>query len=925
MEINYDFNGSLRLTEVVEDFFFSRSTGLFVYRHPLSVDERVLNIANDLGIKVQASPEKWLVNATLSDSLRILEGLGSAGMSLPEFFRIRKDAMDAGDEDMVSSLESDQFIEMLSTIFLYDREMIHHPRTEGALVFSGDKIPVHTPRGRYGWFNPGEVDPETGLPMEVKFARNIDDETFKYWDTHTDIGRDGLLMAVRGFVTSVGKISLDLGFPADAVSHRLSIREVRRAKPEGALDEETLDEAKALLFNYYRDLEDKTMYEKIPVWHCDLLSFINRRILILHSARDVASQVLKEDIYDVLGILWSLALKGNDASLAGKIMETALSLSSLMPDSISDESFSTFVLNRKDKIKEAVRNQKSIVFVMGHNNPDTDTVVSALAESYRQHLLHKDESVFIPVVPGAVLPEEIHELLGDEFSGCLIFSEDKEYRTASTTGRPEWIMVDHNIGPQQPDTRAIIDHHYPSDVCLKQKIPRRIIYAGSTTALVALKIYGAGLTIPRKLAKILQGAALMDTEDRFIGKMTPLDELVMDRLKDASSVDNESVFYQGLMKKLISCYNPEELFIRDYKEDWSFFGFAVAKGIKLLSKENSNIIERLAEHSGANNNSKNLPLTILKIVDYDDDAETIRKERVYPVFIKNSSDDFREAVSNAIVTVIRHESGKDVHIKTEKGYIEYRGVGTQLSRKKLAPVLELVVNAFNRYFYSPSTSMFFKRDFLKKDKKLEEVSNKFKITYHSNEEGIVVGNPAQLKFLLQKLGLICASPAEYFKAYFDALKVNDKRMVSHLTSARYLETLDAIIEDKQVLVEHPEIIPEGGGFSYDKVNRKKVNVPKGEPGLIDPKKIDPDTGLPTEVHDPRQYGTGLWRYWSPDSDCAWVLRSTIFAYDMPALDLKFHFDEVLPRLTIRPCVNEVIHPKVDIYEKDNRIMVDITD
>jgi hypothetical protein len=102
-------------------------------------------------------------------------------------------------------------------------------------------------------------------------------------------------------------------------------------------------------------------------------------------------------------------------------------------------------------------------------------------------------------------------------------------------------------------------------------------------------------------------------------------------------------------------------------------------------------------------------------------------------------------------------------------------------------------------------------------------------------------------------------------------------------------------------------------------------VPVGEPGLIDPRKIDGETGLPTEVEDPRQYGKGLWRYWSPDSDRAWALRSSIFAYDIPSLDLKFGFAEALPRLAIRPCVRTVRHPRVSVYERGGRIVVDIRD
>ncbi len=140
MEIEYNFNGSLNLTDVVEDFFFSPSTGLYVFRHPLIVDERVLKVADELGVQVQASPEKWIVNTEFSDMLKVLEQLGSSGLSLPEYFQVRKDAIELQDQDMVKSLESDDFIEMLATAFIEDKYMIHHPIPTNSDGYQGEKI-----------------------------------------------------------------------------------------------------------------------------------------------------------------------------------------------------------------------------------------------------------------------------------------------------------------------------------------------------------------------------------------------------------------------------------------------------------------------------------------------------------------------------------------------------------------------------------------------------------------------------------------------------------------------------------------------------------------------------------------------------------------------------------------------------------------
>jgi hypothetical protein len=923
MEIDYDFDGSLRVGDVTEAFFHSPSTGLYVFRHPLVVDARVLRAADELGLRPQASPEKWLVNVTLADALRLLERLGSTALSLPEYFQVRRDALDRNDRDMLRSLESDQFIEMLATVFVRDRAMIHHPRPGDGPSFAGDEILVRTPEGRYGWVDPDEVDLRTGLPTRVTHVRNVRDQTIKYWDTHTDIGREGVLMAVRGFVTSVGKISLDLGFSADAVSHKLTIRECRTTRPQGALDERVLAEAKEGLGRYYAAAADRSLYARVPDWYATLPAFVEAHRETLRAAGDVAGEVLKEDLRDALGILWTCALARGQGEAAGRLRDAARALSGLSDAGASDEAFFSFLRGRRDALRRAARDRASVVFVTGHDNPDTDAVVSALAEAFRQHLLAGGVSAFVPVVPGGRAPDEVAELLGPEVAGGLVFTDGEDYAAAARSGRPEWIMVDHNVSRVQPDTRAIIDHHYPSDVCLRQRIPRRIVFAGSTSALVAQRFYGLGLEIPPGMARVLHGATLMDTEKRFPGKMTSLDELIMNRLRRAAGMADESAFYQRLMRRLVACYDPDRLFIRDYKEDWCFFGFAVAKGIGMLDDGRSALVGRLRELARENNRAKNLPLTLLKVVDYAADAETIRRERMYPVFADAAGPEFREAVRAAVVTVIRHESPPDVRVAVTEDAVEYWGVGSQLSRKKLAPVLDLVVTAFNRYFYSPSAGLHFRRDFLRRDRDVEAVARRHGIDLHADEDGVVVGNPAELKFLLQELGFECASPAEYFKAYADARAAGDGRMAARLTSSRYLEALDLIVEDGEVLVEHPRIVRGGDGYSYEGGTRRRARVPRGEPGLIDPRKIDPLTGLPTEVEDPRQYGKGLWRYWSPDSDRAWALRSTIFAYDIPALDLKFGFREALPRLAIRPCVRQVKHPRVEVREAGGKISVDV--
>jgi len=928
VDIDYDFDGSLHLADVVRDFFHSPSTGLYVYRHPLTVDERVLRAADELGMTLSASPEKWVVNLELADALRLLERLGSTALSLPQYFQARRDAQahakTSGDAGALLSLEPDSYIEMLATVFLNDRAVIHHPRVNpsGTPRFEGEATPVSTPVGRYGWVHPDDIDLVTGLPTRVSFARDIEDQTLKYWDTHTSIGREGVLMAVRGYVTSVGKISVDLGFPAEAISHKLTVRECKATHPDGVLAEEVLEAGRRVIALYDAALADKSLFARLPAWLPDYLELVRAHGEAVREVDDLPSRVLEENLWDGLGALGSAARALGEVALADEIAVVARAFSKVEAKDLQDAPFLEFLRTRRQAMNDAVTARGSIVFVIGHDNPDTDTVVAAMAEAFRQHLLHGERSTFVPVVPGHRVPDETEELIGHDVAGDLVRTDDADYQTAAGTGRPEWIMVDHSLGKEQSDTRAIIDHHFPSEIALVQQIPRRIVFAGSTCGLVAQKLYGLGLEIPPRLASFLHGTALMDTENRLPGKMTALDELVMNRLKTASGMADERAFYQRLMRKLITTYDADALFVRDYKEDWSF-GFAVAKGIGILDAAHDEVVARLLELARASNAAKNLPLTLVKVVSYADDAVTIARERLFPVYHQTPTAEFARAVKDVIVTVIRHESPPGVRIEEKGGAIEYSGVGTQLSRKKLTPVLDPVVKAFNRYFYSPSTGLHFLRDFLRPSPEIVAAAAAHGLKLHVDERGVVVGNPGELKLYLQECGFLAASPRQYFRAYFDAHEARDVRMVAHLTSGTYLETLDALVLDKQTLVEHPRMVVGPKGLSFEGGERRSVTVPVGEPGLIDPRSIDLATGLPTRVEDPRQYGKGLWRYWSPTSDRAWVLRSTIFAYDIPSLDLKFDFAEALPRLSIRPCVTTVKPPSVQIRPQGNKIKVEI--
>jgi hypothetical protein len=415
-----------------------------------------------------------------------------------------------------------------------------------------------------------------------------------------------------------------------------------------------------------------------------------------------------------------------------------------------------------------------------------------------------------------------------------------------------------------------------------------------------------GIQIDKNIARILYGATLMDTENRVEHKMTPQDVKIMDYLKAASGCqEDDGIMYKHLMSFLLNTDDSELLFRRDYKEDWGF-GFGVAKIKNGFSKDGSilkqSLIERLQNLSVQNTSQKNLPLTLLKITDYDKDNETVNRERVFVAFNKDATPVFRKVIMSALESIIKFEFPKDA-LDIHEDYIEFYGTGMQLSRKKTAPVIEPIVAAFNQYFYSSSIGKWVKRDFLKYTQYVKNANSNLSTDSYDRINYLTY---IEAKKLCNALSIDMLSLPEYWNVLNDAKKLNDIQMLNSLQGSNFVEFLDSAIIDKEYLIEHPEV--EAGTL---KGTRRKVYVPVGSPKLIHPNDIDFSTGIPSRVREPNEYGNpALWRYWSPDASIVIPCRSYIFLLGQPCWDGKFHMTDSLPNLGLRPVAEKVENPQV---------------
>ena len=176
----------------------------------------------------------------------------------------------------------------------------------------------------------------------------------KYWSPDLRVTGLGAFFAIRGYVTSVATISLDLGIPVDSRQPKQMIRLCQKEEPKSLLSE-----------NERRKQEEEACYEE-----------------------------------------------GLKLVKAGKFGNKKLDY----------EDFARYVEGLKTTLLTGIKDKKQLFLVMGHRNPDSDTVVTSVLEAYRLTLLNKDEGfVYVPIIQAKELPAEIRAIFGAELTDCLIY------------------------------------------------------------------------------------------------------------------------------------------------------------------------------------------------------------------------------------------------------------------------------------------------------------------------------------------------------------------------------------------------------------------------------------------------------------------------------------------------------------------------
>ncbi len=225
------------------------------------------------------------------------------------------------------------------------------------------------------------------------------------------------------------------------------------------------------------------------------------------------------------------------------------------------------------------------VYVVGHKNPDTDSVCSAIAFAYLWNKwketgnfdkVMKIDSDAVPVIQGDVNPETkyVLEKFGFEIPKLMTSGDGKKVA-----------LVDHSEKAQTVDDIekaeivAIIDHHKIGDISTPQPILFVNLPVGCTATVLKILFDKTGVEIPQNIAGILLSSILSDTVIFKSATTTELDKAVAEELAKIAGVEDMTKFGVEIKAKLsaVDDLTAREIITRDYK-DFDMSGKKVGVG-----------------------------------------------------------------------------------------------------------------------------------------------------------------------------------------------------------------------------------------------------------------------------------------------------------------------------------------------------------
>ena len=218
-------------------------------------------------------------------------------------------------------------------------------------------------------------------------------------------------------------------------------------------------------------------------------------------------------------------------------------------------------------------------YILGHKNPDTDSIISAIACA---HLYRERGLDVVPVAQGNPAPETAYILERFGLTAPEVVT--------SVAGRDVY-LVDFSDKAQAPadideaNLKGIVDHHKLGDMTSTAPLECIIWTVGCTNTILKRMFDYMGYAIPANLAGAMLCAILSDTVIFKSPTCTDADKQVAAELAQIAGIDDIQALGMDLFKakSAVAGTAPRDLIFRDFK-DFNMNGCTVGVGqLELVS------------------------------------------------------------------------------------------------------------------------------------------------------------------------------------------------------------------------------------------------------------------------------------------------------------------------------------------------------
>jgi manganese-dependent inorganic pyrophosphatase len=203
------------------------------------------------------------------------------------------------------------------------------------------------------------------------------------------------------------------------------------------------------------------------------------------------------------------------------------------------------------------------VYVFGHRNPDSDSIIGAISLAYLKNQVEDEE--YIPARQGDISAET--EFILNTFGG------DVPVLKTSVAGERVYLVDDSDSLLFQDDIReativGIVDHHKLGDLTTNAPLEMWVRPVGCSNTVIYEMYNAYGVEVPKDIAGMMMLAILSDTVIFKSPTCTKVDTKAVKELAAIAGVEDykKLAMEMFIVKSAVDGASARALITRDYKE-----------------------------------------------------------------------------------------------------------------------------------------------------------------------------------------------------------------------------------------------------------------------------------------------------------------------------------------------------------------------